>query len=110
MNSELKEDHFLPVAADSTQKKFTTLIIIVSLIVFVAIYLITTIFVPPMYLEVVGDQKCPSNTAYFTGFCHHFNIRDALPWYSNVFGLNRTNSLLLLGGRFVLPEHLKSNC
>lgn len=109
MKTETKEDHFLPVVADSNQKKFTLLVILLSLVVFILILLVSYKFVPPMYLQVIGDDDCPTNTSNFFQFCHHFNLKNNLPWYSSVYGLNRTNSLMLLGANFVLPQSLKNN-
>lgn len=109
MNTEPKPPTFIKIVADSTQKKFTLLVILISLIVFGFTYILTKIVSPPIYLEVIGERKCPRNLMNYPSFCHDFYFRDSILWESNVYNLNRTNLLMLLGCKFMIPSKLHTN-
>lgn len=109
MKIDSKENHFLPIVADSTQKKFTLLVVTISLIVFLIIFLITIFFVPLIYLQVMGTPNCPTTLIGYRDFCHLYSFESFTPWISNVYGLNKTNTLIMLGTNLVPHNNLQQS-
>lgn len=107
MQTEDKREKLPTVIADSTQKKFTVLAILVSFTVFLSILVLTKVLVPAIYLRVSGEAECPAHMNDFILFCHRLNLSKSTEWHSYALNLNRTNSILILGGRFVISDQLK---
>lgn len=103
------DEYILPVVADSTQKKFTLLVVTISLIVFLMIYLLSAQFSPLIYLKVVDQSDCPLNFTHYTRFCHRYDLDSETAWFSTVYGLNKTNSLIILGAKFEVSSALQSS-
>ena len=107
MKSEPNKENLLTVVADSTQKKFTLMVIIISLLVFTTIFILTRVAVPYMYLQVNGIKNCPSEMKNFIEFCHSYDVSSTQEWHSFALNLNKTNSLLILGGNFLKTSDFK---
>lgn len=110
MKPESHEDRILPVVADSTQRKFTLLLVSLSLVVFLFIYLLSATFSPLIYLKVVDEPECPPSFVNYNRFCHRYDLSAPTSWFSTVYGLNKTNSLIILGATFELLPALQNTC
>lgn len=108
MKPESHADRILPVVADSTQRKFTLLLVSLSLVVFLLIYLVSATFSPLIYLKVVDEPDCPPSFTNYNRFCHRYDLSSPTSWFGTVYGLNKTNSLIILGATFELLPALQN--
>ena len=107
MNTEPQREILPTVVADSTQRKFTWVVIIISLLVFIGIFALTRLFVPLMFLQIVGQPFSPNDMSDFILFCHTYDFNTNQSWHSYALNMNRTNTVLVLGGRFHISPSLK---
>ena len=88
------------IKADSTQKRWTIGIIVLTIIFVIVCAIVGAYAVPLPFLKVVPAPVCPPSINFYNGFCEFINFSNGLYWRSYMTNLNKTNVFINLSGRF----------